>query len=513
MLNVYLVDDEYFVRNSLHQNIPWTSNGFEVVGEANNGKTALEEIPLLCPDIAVVDINIPFYSGLELIELLQKKMIACRYIILSGYNEFKYAQTAIRLGVTDYILKPIDYPLLLNTLNGLKEAILSNNSLHQKISVLESEKKELLLEQYYNDCVTCNISAQRTLYYDKTIISKQELIPPYPAYQIAILKTVPPLLPTELKDLLPDPNVQKFIFCQDLKNRIFFILNGEAPAEITTLLEHLYEKLNNLMLSHSIGIGRPYLNFDQLYLSYNEAQIALKNHTLLPKALIYYEELNNSSDYMHVNLKMKHRLKACILDKNMEGTRQLLAQFYDSFVSSDTLFQRLVFNTVELIHILTDVLSNQLSMPVSVLQNSDNILDLLNNMNDVEEIKNWTIHIYDCAIHNFFSQSSAYSNVTLKIEDFIKQNYANPELTIPLIAESLFLNYSYLCSCFKRDLHLTINDYLNNLRIQKAVELFQSGVDNVGYVAEKTGFNNSGYFSKRFKKMVGLSPSEYIKTV
>ena len=60
---------------------------------------------------------------------------------------------------------------------------------------------------------------------------------------------------------------------------------------------------------------------------------------------------------------------------------------------------------------------------------------------------------------------------------------------------------------------MTINDYLNNLRIEKAVEFFQNGVINVTYVAEKTGFNNAGYFSKKFKKEIGLSPSEYIKTL
>lgn len=515
MWKVYLVDDEYFVRTSLRQNLPWTENGFQVVGEANNGKTALEEITALCPDIAIIDINMPIYNGLELIQLLAKRGIQCKYIILTGYNEFKYAQQAVRLGVSDYILKPIDYALLLTTLNELKEDILYATSLHRKINDLETEKKELLLEQYYNDLVNCNLSSHGSIYYDKTILSEKDLIPGYSSYTIAILQVLPPLRSDEIHEILGPLPLPDFVCFHDIKKRIFFILDSSSHEEADSFLADLLRSLKILQFSPCIGVGKQYRNFSQLYLSYNEAQIALKNHSLLKKEIIYYDELNTdtTNDYHKLDIKIQHRLKACILGKNIGGTVQILNEFYDSLLHSDCLFQALIFSTIDLIHILVDALSSQLSMPVSVLKNSDNILDILNNMTDVAEIRNWTIQTYVSAIQNILSSTTNYSNVTTKIESFIMENYDNPELTIPLIAEQLYLNYSYLCSCFKRDKHITINDYLNNLRISKAVELFQNGIDNVTYVAERTGFNNSGYFSKKFKKAVGLTPSEYIKTI
>lgn len=513
MLKVYLVDDEYFVRTSLRKNIPWAENGFEVIGESNNGKTALEEIPQLCPDIAVVDINMPFYNGLELIDLLHQNMVNCKYIILTGYDEFKYAQKAIRLGVSDYILKPIDYPLFLTILNELKETILSDSILHKKIIDLESERKELQLEQYYNALVNCSLSTHGAAYYDKSVFSEKDLIPLWSDYTIAILKTIPPLLPDELKNVLSKIAFDRYIHCQDIKKRFFFIMDASDPELAERFLKELLCAFDKLMLPTQIGVGKPYMNFNQLYLSYNEAQIALQNHAILKKSIIYYKSLKDNGDYLKIDLKTQHRLKAFILDKNIPGIEKLLTEIFDSFQGSNYLFHTLVFSTIELIHILVDILSGQLAMPVSVLKSSDNILDILNNMNDTEEIKKWTIQLYVSSIRNFLSQASTYSNVTHNIEDFIQEHYSNPELTIPMIADSLYLNYSYLCSCFKRDKHLTINDYLNNLRIQKALELFQSGIDNVTYVSDKTGFNNSGYFSKRFKKMVGLTPSEYIKTI
>lgn len=97
MLKVVLVDDEYYFRRSLLNNIDWAADGFEVVGDANNGRTAFELITQTQPDIAVIDINMPEYNGLELIEKLQDTGVNCKYVILSGYDEFRFAQQAIRL--------------------------------------------------------------------------------------------------------------------------------------------------------------------------------------------------------------------------------------------------------------------------------------------------------------------------------------------------------------------------------------------------------------------------------
>ena len=116
MLNVFLVDDEYFERTALKNHVPWAQNGFQVIGEAKDGKTAYRMISELSPDIAIVDINIPGLNGLELIEKLCQDRIFCRYIILTGYDTFSYAQKALRLGVHDYILKPINYGLFVQSL-------------------------------------------------------------------------------------------------------------------------------------------------------------------------------------------------------------------------------------------------------------------------------------------------------------------------------------------------------------------------------------------------------------
>lgn len=97
MIKIFIADDEFYIREHLKNSIDWNSYGFEIVGDANNGIDAYERIKITSPDIAIIDISMPRCNGLELIEKLNKENRSIKYIILSGYNEFEFAQKAIKL--------------------------------------------------------------------------------------------------------------------------------------------------------------------------------------------------------------------------------------------------------------------------------------------------------------------------------------------------------------------------------------------------------------------------------
>ena len=108
MIKVFLVEDEIVMRNGIKNNIPWEKEGLEFAGEASDGELAYPLIRKVQPDILITDIRMPFMDGLELSELVKKEFPRIKIIILSGYNEFEYAKLAVRLGVSDYILKPVN---------------------------------------------------------------------------------------------------------------------------------------------------------------------------------------------------------------------------------------------------------------------------------------------------------------------------------------------------------------------------------------------------------------------
>ena len=137
MVKVFLVEDEAIIRHGIRDNIDWASHGFEFAGEAGDGEYAYPLILKAQPDILVTDIKMPFMDGLELSRLVKKTLPRTRIIVLSGYNEFEYAKEAIKIGISDYLLKPVSSAGLIDALKKAADEI------------WEEREKSKLLERYF----------------------------------------------------------------------------------------------------------------------------------------------------------------------------------------------------------------------------------------------------------------------------------------------------------------------------------------------------------------------------
>ena len=137
MVKVFLVEDEAIIRRGIRDNINWASHGFEFAGEAGDGEYAYPLILKAQPDILVTDIKMPFMDGLELSRLVKKALPRTRIIVLSGYNEFEYAKEAIKIGISDYLLKPVSSAGLIDALRKAAD------------EVREEREKSRLLERYF----------------------------------------------------------------------------------------------------------------------------------------------------------------------------------------------------------------------------------------------------------------------------------------------------------------------------------------------------------------------------
>ena len=119
MLKVFLVEDEFVVRQGIKNNIDWVSHGYEFCGEASDGELAFPMIQKMRPDIVITDIRMPFMDGLELSKLIKKELPEIEIIILTGHGEFEYAKEAIKIGIAEYLLKPINGEELLKEVDRL----------------------------------------------------------------------------------------------------------------------------------------------------------------------------------------------------------------------------------------------------------------------------------------------------------------------------------------------------------------------------------------------------------
>lgn len=119
-LNVLLVDDEIMIREGFKRLFDWEAHGCEVIGEAADGMDALSKIDSLRPDIVIMDINIPIINGLKVIQTARIKHPQMAFVIVSGYDDFSYCQQALRMQITDYILKPVNYEEFGTCIDNLK---------------------------------------------------------------------------------------------------------------------------------------------------------------------------------------------------------------------------------------------------------------------------------------------------------------------------------------------------------------------------------------------------------
>ena len=166
MIKVFLVEDEYAIREGIKKSVNWEQNGFELVGEAGDGEVAFPKIVRAKPDILITDIRMPFMDGLELSRLVKKELPNIKIVVLSGYDDFNYAKQAISIGVEEYILKPVSGENLINELQSVAEKIKKENQDKEAREKYLKDREEIrILERsvFIRDMIDGKLSMQESL--------------------------------------------------------------------------------------------------------------------------------------------------------------------------------------------------------------------------------------------------------------------------------------------------------------------------------------------------------------
>lgn len=502
MLRVVLIDDEDYFRNSLKKGIAWEAQGFTIIGDANNGRDGLYLITEQQPDLAIIDINMPIMTGLDLVKQLRHLGVSCKCILLTGHDEFKYAQQAVGLGVSEYILKPVDFVLLVESLQNVRQQIEKEQAESSYLQTLEQKHTQLMQQNFLKDLLLCQFFVDETDQID--YLQQLNVHISFRDFTVSVLS-----FPVHLSHQALSALQQ--IFSEESPSH--YALVEMSPTEVCIISESVsYDtlqsrllSLNQLQLDVFTGISACHSDMTEVSLAYQEASLCLKHKLTAAEPIVQYEKI--SSTIQAISPSFRQQFKQHLQNRNQTALEQDIKGFYLELEKTHTNYDTLIVSTLDLICMLFDTLSHSSHNQRFSFQTTDSIVHLIDHAQSIDQLWQNVWNLFKEQLQS--EQEDKLSAVTNKTEQYILLNYSNPDLSIDFLAKQLFLNYSYLCYCFKRDKKITINEFITQTRMQHAKQLFDEGHKNVCHVAEAVGYHDAGYFSKCFKKAVGVSPKYY----
>lgn len=526
MVKVVIADDELHICRLIQALIDWEELGMELAGVAGNGVEALALLKREKPDILITDIRMPGCSGLELIEKARDICSNLQIVVISGYANFEYAQSALRFGVRDYLLKPINKAELCDTMRKLKKKV-------------EEEKAAAALYENDRKLRQKDASKLRQLLVERLLDEQPPSLDEHMLKEQYYFETKPGLfLGFALRvDAVREENSEEMMeVYTDKMNRIFenglgrccfafsfyrhhFSIYGilnfskDHTEEVKSVLRDCLNQMNaqkNLFgnVIFTLGVGSLETEAGQLALSLQHARHAVrerlvtgtgqmieyqeKQSVLYEKKLLdhYSRELNHVLEILNMEelLETNERLYHAVTEtRNLQG-----AELYDLVTEAGNMFM-VKLNLADKPEML-----RQFNLKSDRCINARELFDHLQQFEETllkERIKDY--------------EDDAARPVRMA-KQYIQKHYAEP-VSQEEIAERVGLSPAYFSVLFKKETQVGFARYLMNVRMDQAKILLRETNLPVSEICKKVGYNDQKYFAQTFEKIAGVKPAVFRK--
>lgn len=533
MFKVLIVDDEIYVASLILKLIEWEQYNMEVIATADNGFTALELVQLHQPDIVIVDVKMPGCDGITFMQKVRDYNSNVRFIVISGHKRFDYAKSAMKYNIEDYLLKPINKEELEEILLKLKISLTLESESRATLEMLDSELdlskqkvRNYFMEQFVHEQLPppsfeLNLIREK---YDINFCNDAFL-----CFAIRLDSSEKELdkyfVSSLLCEIAADIQQKIMLLCHEILcfqegYQVYFLLNYQAEQETdlfakmreAKLASHAQlEKFEKLFISFCLG--RTVKQVSHLYLSLTGTKQTVHARLCLGIGGFYEEKQIRKDEGL---------ISAVLSDAQQELLSEAVRQFNPEAISKQikTLFERargysdkdsLIYQ--KLIEKIINFSYEKLSQ-AGIIKKSYEIfsreiyssVELCTSSQEIAEILAQKINAY---IEAFSDDNTQFESPAIRIaKTYIAKNYQN-DISLNIVAEAVNLSPVYFSILFKREVGQNYIDYLNQYRINVARDLLKDIKYNVNEVASSVGFNDTRYFSKTFKKIVGITPSQY----
>ena len=529
MLKVFLVEDEFVMREGIKNNIDWNSHGYEFCGEASDGELAFPMIQKLNPDIVITDIKMPFMDGLELSRLIKKELPFTEIIILSGYEEFEYAKEAIKIGVSQYLTKPINGEELLREVDLLAEKIsekrkereirekyvreMEENFLGERKNLFQylvtgSKSMSELLE--ISDKLNIDLSA---IWYRVALVKIQSMNHARDEYSNSLVQ-----IEQKLKAIDADRGL--LVFDRNLEGQAL-IFKADSREELDKIQNDYLGKMRDLLgdytqIRYFVGIGMPVNRLSELPSSFEQASHAFAHRYLVKESCIWnYEEMEQNvyhdEEFNISNVNPKQLDRSKLREFLKFGDKEEVIYFVEEYFKD--LGPNAMKSNMFRQYIILDAYFCVVDFLDSLQLQKDELepLDITSGILQSEETAiKYVIRIIEKALElREKTASNRYGSIVDEVMKYIDKNYADEDLSLNVLASHVNFSPNHLSMVFSQQTGKTFIKYLTDFRMNKAKELLRCTGKRSSEISLEVGYKDPHYFSYLFKKTQGMTPTQY----
>lgn len=519
MLKILIVDDEYYFRQYLKTCIDWEDLECQIVGEASDGEEGLALLEECSPDLVLLDVNMPCIDGIEFSKIIFEEKREVGIVILSGHSEFQYAQKAMKYGVKSYLLKPLDEEELSFTVKEIGKKLQEQKRYQKKLDELEQKQKSLIEGNTVSELIHGRWGEEDFLEKNANFfvlalefaggLWKQWTKEETDLWFYAVKNIAREIIPERVS----------MYFGWDEYGRIICILESKESFEQMEERIRLWAvKWMNFICQHfpfqmSAGIGTM-VKASKIQESYQQAVFSLKNKFINEEEHVLDYGKVKTSVTSNTLINSENRSKILIYLRqgdNQKEEEELMKIFQNSRLRNIS-YDMLQCHCTELIFLCLEYLEEREMAVEKIFPDHSSPLQILDRIHTIEEAEKEILGFYRSVFEYMDNLRSTRTQTQMEdIKAYIGRHYQDAELKITDISNAFHLNYHHLCHSFKHQTGMTLNQYINWVRIEEAKKKIEKGVCNLTLLAEQVGYSDLGYFGKSFKKQVGISPSRYLE--
>lgn len=503
-IKVLVVDDEKYERLLISNLIHWEEDGLVSVGEAASAKEAVEVYEKEKPEIVLTDISMPETDGLELCRRLKKMNSRVKLVIITGFREFEYAKQAIKIGVDDFLLKPIEEDEVNKLLIHIREEIIEQDAKEKMLN----DSLPLLTEDYIRRLLRGDEKPEETM---EKIMEYHRVPFKLDTVQVCIVKFMKASLHRE--DISRSIGIfremtEDFLFCRLYESELVLICPG--------LERTVYEKFEeNMSMVSEVGtvmlaVSRIHKGVTSVGEAFRESRTVIMGSLQNISSLIFYEdyrEMEKKAEQLYPRDFGEYiqAVKAGNLSAAVAFIDSYLEEYIRSEVTSAIQLRNmgviLLFNLEEGLNQwgkgLSDILEEDIYRQAAEVKNLKQFCTLFYEL--LEKTSEYVKNL----------KSSTVNTAVQSCREYILENLATPGLSLKNIAEQMYLNESYLSRIFKQATGESVNRFLMRCRIEKSMELLSTTTMKAYEVGERVGMPDAHYFGLAFKKYTGKTINEF----